>query len=121
MNHAFKYTACPGENETLLLTLSILLGKYTLVTLSEFTASYQDKKAFKSVVASICTSRPESRLVPCTIKGNWLKQKMQMLSQILSIFFCNEINYNSNCLMKENCCQYTTKKKKSCACGKQDL
>lgn len=33
INHAFKYTACPGENETLLLTQSILLGKYVLVTL----------------------------------------------------------------------------------------
>lgn len=55
MNHAFKYTTCPEENETLLLTLSILLGKYVLVNLSEFTASYKDKKALKSVVASICT------------------------------------------------------------------
>lgn len=54
MNHAFKNTACPGENETLLLKLSILLGKHMLV-ISEFTTSFLDKKAFKSLVALICT------------------------------------------------------------------
>lgn len=44
MNNVFKYTACPGENETLLLTLSILLVKYMSVTLLDLLQAIKTKR-----------------------------------------------------------------------------